>query len=278
MTSQQNIFESGQDSNDQPSSVEDSPASPFLLPGSEEARKMTATSGRKCFALLPSSGPLGCLAKMLLGSSIWASPHRYLTWKARGTKCGVPYFQLVPSAPRTKGTGFSFWPTPSATPRGAHTGEEAGEVSEDGLTRISANGTRWGATLETTVAAREKMWPTPNARDHKGAPSAKWGSQASLPREVKMWPTPRAGNPGSRKPGTGGKVLAEEAKKSVQMWPTPTSRDHKDTGDCANVPTNSLLGREVGPSKESGSLNPAWVEWLKGLPPGWTDLKHSETR
>jgi hypothetical protein len=36
------------------------------------------------------------------------------------------------------------------------------------------------------------------------------------------WPTPRAGNPGSRKPGTGGKILAEEAKKNEENWPTPT--------------------------------------------------------
>ena len=34
----------------------------------------------------------------------------------------------------------------------------------------------------------------------------------------------------------------------VQMyaaWPTPTTRDHKDGKECLNVPTNSLLGREV---------------------------------
>ena len=28
-------------------------------------------------------------------------------------------------------------------------------------------------------------------------------------------------------------------------WPTPTTRDHKDGKECLNVPTNSLLGREV---------------------------------
>ena len=41
--------------------------------------------------------------------------------------------------------------------------------------------------------------------------------------DASSWPTPRAGNPGSRKPGTGGKILAEEAKKS---WATPQGRDH----------------------------------------------------
>ena len=40
--------------------------------------------------------------------------------------------------------------------------------------------------------------------------------------DASSWPTPRAGNPGSRKPGTGGKILAEEAKKN---WATPQSTD-----------------------------------------------------
>ena len=48
------------------------------------------------------------------------------------------------------------------------------------------------------------------------------------------WPTPRAGNPGSRKPGTGGKVLSEEVKK----WPTPASRDWKDSPGMSMTGTN----------------------------------------
>ena len=65
------------------------------------------------------------------------------------------------------------------------------------------------------------------------------------------------------------------------LWPTPTSRDHKDCGDSVangNVEVKSLLGRAVGPSKEHGSLNPTFVEWLMGYPKGWTDLQHSETQ
>jgi len=64
------------------------------------------------------------------------------------------------------------------------------------------------------------------------------------------------------------------------LWPTPTTRDHKDTGDSimdGTVPVNGLLGRAVSPSREHGSLNPMWVEWLMGFPTGWTDLKPSET-
>ena len=83
----------------------------------------------------------------------------------------------------------------------------------------------------------------------------------------------------------------------VNRWPTPTSRDHKD-GDahsCQNVPVNGLLGREVhmlptpssayavgssGGSRGAdlrnaagGSLSPDWVEWLMGVPIGWTSME-----
>ena len=42
------------------------PVSPSPPQGSEGALRMNATCGRKCAALLPSYGPVGCLGKMLL--------------------------------------------------------------------------------------------------------------------------------------------------------------------------------------------------------------------
>src|SRR3972149_7814495 len=57
-------------------------ASPFLMPGSEGERKMTAISGRKLFELLTNSGPLGLLGKMLLDSQVWGSKWGTLRWKA----------------------------------------------------------------------------------------------------------------------------------------------------------------------------------------------------
>jgi DNA (cytosine-5)-methyltransferase 1 len=66
---------------------------------------------------------------------------------------------------------MKMWPTPTATPRGAHTGKMSGSVSEDGKTSIRGNGTKFGATLQTAVAMAEKkkreMYPTPTARDYK---------------------------------------------------------------------------------------------------------------
>lgn len=54
-------------------------ASRFPLPDSEEARKMTAISGRKCLELLKRQDPVGCLLKMLVESSKWHSTKCLLT-------------------------------------------------------------------------------------------------------------------------------------------------------------------------------------------------------
>lgn len=79
------------------------------------------------------------------------------------------------------------------------------------------------------------MWATPKASP-SGPDLARENRAGSggddLVTQVdkqQVWPTPRAGNPGSREPGTGGKVLAEEAKK---LWPTPMALD----GNMTNRP------------------------------------------
>ena len=73
--------------------------------------------------------------------------------------------------------------------------------------------------------------------------------------ECSSWPTPRAGNPGSRKPGTGGKILAEEAK----IHNGPPAQEKSNTS---------------GKNHGSPKLNPNWVEALmlgRGMT-GWTQL------
>ena len=86
------------------------------------------------------------------------------------------------------------------------------------------------------------------------------------------WPTAKEQDSrgGDAKNKQGGIGLAT----AVKMWPTPTGRDHKD-GTSANG-REDILGQAVNPSKESGALNPRWVEWLMGFPDGWTVLEPSE--
>ena len=58
-------------------------------------------------------------------------------------------------------------------------------------------------------------------------------------------------------------------------WPTPLASDWR-SGKCSDNydavrarPLREVIWHESG-KPESGALNPAWVEWLMGFPPGWT--------
>ena len=62
-----------------------------------------------------------------------------------------------------------------------------------------------------------------------------------------QWPTPRAGNPGSRPNMKGGKILAEEVKKSMRkLWPTPTTQEveHPDMELTANNRRRTKDGKD----------------------------------
>lgn len=93
---------------------EDSHVNHSLKPDSEEARRMTVTSGLKCCELSKTCGPLGFLEKMLLTSSIWRSMMCFLTWKPQATPQGRLWFQLAASALCIKDTELQSWPTPTA--------------------------------------------------------------------------------------------------------------------------------------------------------------------
>ena len=100
------------------SSQRDTRASPFHLPGSAEAQKMTDISGRTYFPLLKPSDPLGAFSRMFMGTSLWASTKCYLTWNVKPTPQGRSLFQLAPQTLRTGATGFGsspeMWPTATA--------------------------------------------------------------------------------------------------------------------------------------------------------------------
>lgn len=73
--------------------------------------------------------------------------------------------------------------------------------------------------------------------------------------------------------------------KGLRLWPTPAARDYKGCNSLGHVQTRLEKGERghmgqlpnavmmADPEhRPSGSLNPAWVEWLMGFPIGWTDL------
>ena len=132
----------------------DSPASRLALPGSDEAKRMTATSGRRCLELSQSLGPLGQLERMLLVSYPWASTTRYLTWKVSATKQERLLFRLQVSGRGTEEIACSLLPTPKAT-----------DATHGGPNQRDSRG---NYALPGAVHHRE-MWATPNAADAIGS-------------------------------------------------------------------------------------------------------------
>ena len=237
-----------------------SPASRSALPGSEEARRMTVTSGLKCLELYRNSGPLGSLVRTLLESSIWCSTRCTLTWKIKDTPSKRLLFRLVPSTPRTGGTdarlsGVERW-------RQNITGED-GEpclwktpIASDSANREFYHNSRGEPNLSGMV----KMWPTPKASDYKGCgPSGSKSAYHDLKKNnlkgvVMFYPTPTTG--AGLCGGTGNFQQLKKLKDSGQI--TEEERRNMSQGN-------------------GGQLNPTWVEWLMGFPLGWTDLNASET-
>ena len=99
-----------------------------------------------------------------------------------------------------------------------------------------------------------QMWPTPTARDCKGANSMEHLMQ-------------------QKQPGNSHHVC--QLANAVKLFATPCARDYR-TGQrkrYENPARANNINDQIG-----GQLNPTWVEWLMGFPPGWTDLNVSETR
>lgn len=108
----------------------------------------------------------------------------------------------------------------------------------------------------------ERFWPTPGAADGK--------QHCSNPAMAKA----RADS---------GKQMGLETAVHLANWPTPSARDWKDSPGMAQEAQNKdgsrrnrtdQLARAVYAegNMTTGALNPDWVEWLMGVPTGWTAL------
>jgi len=147
-----------QDLKRSPSYPAASPVSPSPPSGGEGAWRMNATCGRRCAELLPNCGPIGCLGKMLLASSIWGSTKRFLTWQKRDTLFSHSYFRLAASA---RGMSASellssrlMFPTPLASDK--NTCKDAANLdvylSDNGIFRKrNKDGSIWSLPLSAAV-------------------------------------------------------------------------------------------------------------------------------
>jgi hypothetical protein len=183
----------------------------------------------------------------LSGSTLYV-----LTWKARVTPSGARICALRASAPRTSDSGCTGWPTPMAGTPAQNGNNPAGNTDSSRKTVALAG------------------WPTAQARDWKGAPSAgnDLAHNARPLNEVARlagWGTPTASEPG----GTAEQALTR--KEGLPCGQSVTALAHqvqligpiRFTAD-GQVLTGSTAGMESG-----GQLKPEHSRWLMGYLPVW---------
>lgn len=138
------------------------------------------------------------------------------------------------------GGGGGVLPTPAAhqfhSNKGGADSHDPRGYSRRGKERLSLHG-----------MAKTGLWPTPNATDYKGRSTRSLGkerleSDDDLPTRVSKYPTPQAG---AQNPAAHNAMSGDFKTKLCEVWGIQTT----------------------------GQLNPMWVEWLMGLPIGWTDLE-----
>lgn len=266
-------------------------ASRTVLPESGSSAKTRATSGRPHVASSSSRARGSSSSRTSAACSPAAAPsgfgETFTDWALRVREdCS----RRRRSARAMKGSASlsSQWPT----------------ATTNMVTGAGSSGRDGGDNLQTAVA----MWPTPATRDYKGANSADHLANGTgrkhldqLPNFVEhLWRTPTVGSENSMRghgmtPETATKRIENghtiNLQDQVALWSTPSIADvdggrmsrsgaRSDEllmkGQAAAALSSRLVPMtyQVGgiPSKERRSLNPLFVEWLMGWPPGWTLL------
>ena len=224
---------------------EDSPASRFPWQESKKEKGTIVTYGLRCSELSESCARIALSVRTFLESSGLPPGKWSRIWSRQGitSSCSVLKLRLSELGTGEQGC-FLLLPTPN-------TMDKMTPKSEEALNR-EAKGTRsrQPCNLRDWVAVQEgfRMWPTPTARDHKGANSMEHLKQAKEP---------------------GNQHHVGQLANAVKLYTTPCAADATGTTGGKN---HRSLRTEV-----AGQLNPMWVEWLMGFPIGWTDLNVSET-
>lgn len=207
------------------------------------------------------------------GLRISRSDSSSLLWKGWAIALRREYSQRPKSGPATGESACSSWPTARA-----EDSESAGERKARGVS--------------DTLTAASRNWPTPDAGLRGGnnqSPSPGAAVRPTISKAAEQWSTPRAEERSQHNSQDNGKALSRQ----VTTWQTPkvsTGAYSYDKGNPESVTLNLEGQAKQWPtfhclppdhptrsgetsSSERRSLNPLFVEWLQGLPIGWTDCE-----
>lgn len=264
---------------------EDSLVNRLVVPGSEEARKITATSGRTCSIALSKSDPLGLLAKMLLESPRWHSKVRMLKWESKPI-C-LEKVTVMKSVKGVKKTSLG---------KSAQILKVSVIPSKHSLFRLVP----WEPPTEGTecLSSRTDLLKTPTAFDAEvvsGEKNPTPGNSGSLGQEVlsayiqkrmpSLLPTPLAseGNKYANKYNSRSQMgRSLSAMGGSGLLPTPRANEvtniNLNSPNLANRNHYNLeeeVAKHVCSLKIDGEtfrLSPLFVEEMMGFPLGWTAL------
>ncbi len=273
--------------------MEDTHVSRSRLQGREKGQKTQDTSGLTLQESLERSSQDGASLKtsgVIYDSDLSKSGMTFEKWV---TQLGRDCLARRKSAQATNGNGCSSWPiaakrdykgapSKSYTDRGGgKKGEALPAMVRHGFSLQAQETEQPGQQSSESGPSLPRLWMTPKSGQcgstakTKGRPIE---MATHLTTQTHTWKTPHGLQ---NEKGGGG-----EFHKQATNWPTPDTLNHLD-GSYRRTPMKGrnpdthhklALHHAVHKYQWGKKLNPLFVEWLMGLPVGWTDLEPVETR
>ena len=217
----------------------DSPASRFPWQESKKEKGMIVTYGLRCSELSESCARIALSVRTFLESSRLPPGRWSRIWSVLAITSSCLILRLRLSELGTEDRECFLLHTPT-------TMDKLPPKSEGALLR-EATSTRRGrakpCNLRDWVAVQEgqRLFPTPRANEGKDGMKHVPPSRIKGPRKCNL----------------------TQAIAMERLFTTPCAADSTGTTGGAN---HRSLRTDV-----AGQLNPEWVEWLMGFPPGWTE-------